>query len=53
VAISFGILRKAPEIDWAELFSLTYFLQWLKSIASVYEPGAYLEYYSEDVVLEI
>lgn len=43
---------EAPEIDWAELFATTYFVNWLKSIASVYEPGACLEYYSEDVVLE-
>jgi hypothetical protein len=43
---------EAPEIDWAELFATTYLLRWMKSIASVYQPGAYLEYYSEDVVLE-
>ncbi|HSX23870.1 MAG TPA: hypothetical protein VLE74_02105 [Candidatus Saccharimonadales bacterium] len=43
---------EAPEIDWAELFVTTYLLRWMKSIASVYEPGARLEYYSEDVVLE-
>ncbi len=46
-------LEEAPEIDWAELFSIIYFLRWMKSIASVYKPGALLEYYSEDVVLEL
>ncbi len=45
-------LDEAPEIDWAELFSAIYFLRWMKSVASVYKPGAWLEYYSEDVVLE-
>lgn len=44
--------EEAPEIDWAELFSITYFLQWMKSIASVYEPGVCLDYYSEDVAVE-
>ena len=43
---------EAPEIDWAELFATVYLLRWMKSIASVYEPGAYLEFFSEDVVLE-
>jgi hypothetical protein len=43
---------EAPEIDWAELFATTYLLRWMKSIASVYKPGACLEFYSEDVVLE-
>ena len=46
-------LDEAPEIDWAELFATTYFLKWLKTIASVYEYGAKLEFYSEDVVLEV
>lgn len=46
-------LEEAPEIDWAELFSLIYFLKWMKSIASVHRPGARLEYYSEDIVLEV
>lgn len=44
--------EEAPEIDWAELFVTMYLSRWLKSIASVYQPGAYLEFYSEDVVLE-
>jgi hypothetical protein len=44
--------KEAPEIDWAELFVTIYLSRWLKSIASVYKPGAYLEFYSEDVVLE-
>lgn len=43
---------EAPEIDWAELFTCMYMAQWMRSIASVYAPGVYLEFYSEDVVLE-
>jgi hypothetical protein len=44
---------EAPEIDWAELFSLTYFVRWMKSIASVYQPGARLDYYSQALNVEI
>lgn len=44
--------EEAPEIDWAELFTTLYLVRYLKTIASVYEPGAYLEFYSMDVVLE-
>lgn len=43
---------EAPEVDWAELFALFYFLRWMKTIASVYEPGARLDFYSEDVAVE-
>ncbi len=44
--------EEAPEIDWAELFTVIYLSRWMKSIASVFKPGVYLEFYSEDVVLE-
>lgn len=44
--------EEAPEIDWAEFFSLIYFVQWMKSIASVYKPGARLDYYSQDISVE-
>lgn len=44
--------EEAPEIDWAELFTAMYLARWMKSIASVYPPGAYLEFYSEEIVLE-
>jgi len=43
---------EAPEIDWSELFSLTYFVQWAKLIASVYEPGVFFEYFSQDISVE-
>lgn len=45
-------LDEAPEIDWAELFSLVYYLRWMKSIASVYPPGARLDYYSQALNVE-
>lgn len=43
---------EAPEIDWAELFSLTYFVQWCRFISSVYEPGVIFEYFSQDISVE-
>ncbi len=45
-------LPEAPEIEWAELFSLTYFMQWCRTIASVYPPGVIFEYYSQDISVE-
>lgn len=44
--------EEAPEIDWAELFSLIYFVQWARLIASVYKPGVNFEYFSQDVSVE-
>lgn len=44
--------NEAPEIDWAELFSATYFLEWMKGIASVYPYGARFDYYSQDVSIQ-
>lgn len=45
-------LDEAPEIDWAELFCVIYYAKWLKSIASVYQPGAYLEFFSQEISVE-
>lgn len=44
--------EESPEIDWAELFSFTYFAQWAKHIASVWEPGVIFEYFSQDISVE-
>jgi len=43
---------EAPEIDWAEIFAVTYFVRWLKTIAAVYPPGVTLDFYSEDIAVE-
>lgn len=45
-------LDEAPEVDWAELFSLMYYARWMKLIASVYEPGVEFGFYSQDVSIE-
>jgi len=44
--------EEAPEIDWAELFALVYYLRWMKSVAGVYEHGALLDFYSQDISIE-
>lgn len=44
--------KSAPEIDWAEVFSLKFLIEWLAPISSVYKPGVVLELVSEDWVLE-
>ncbi len=46
-------LKESPEVDWAELFSLIYYTQWLKPILEVYKPGVWFDFYSDDVILEI
>jgi len=44
--------EEAPEVDWAELFSFTYFAQWARLIASVWKPGVIFEYFSQDISVE-
>jgi len=46
-------LEEAPEVDWAELFSLIYYAKWLKPILAIYRPGVWFDFYSNDVVVEI
>lgn len=43
---------EAPEIDWAELFSFIYFIEWCRLIASVYKPGVHYVYFSQDISVE-
>lgn len=46
-------LEESPEVDWAELFSFIYYTNWLKPICAIYNPGVQLDFYSDDVILEI
>lgn len=43
---------EAPEIDWAELFSLMYFMEWMKYVAVVHKPGMIFDYFSQDLAVE-
>ena len=40
---------EAPEVDWAELFNLFYYIEWAKTIAAAHKPGVILDYYSQDI----
>lgn len=44
--------EEAPEVDWAELFTLMFYAAWLKPIADAYEPGVWFDFSSDDVVVE-
>jgi hypothetical protein len=44
--------EEAPEIDWAELFNLFYYIDWAKTITPLHSPGVILDYYSQDVSVE-
>lgn len=44
-------LPEAPEADWAELFSLLYFANWLKPICEIYKPGVNFIFYADDVIV--
>lgn len=44
--------EEAPEVEWAELFAVMYYLRYLKSIASVYPQGARLVLYSQNISVE-
>lgn len=45
-------LPTAPEADWAEFFSLTYFLEYLSPIAAIYKPGFEFIMTSDEVIIE-
>lgn len=43
---------ESPEADWAELFSMIYYANWVKDIAANYKPGVWFDFYSDDVIVE-
>lgn len=43
---------EAPEVDWAELFNLFYYIDWMKTVAAVHKPGVEIDYYSQDISIE-
>jgi hypothetical protein len=45
--------EEAPEIDWAELFSLLYYVDWMKYVAAVHKPGMIFDYFSQDISVEL
>ncbi len=46
-------LDETPEADWAELFTMIYFTNWLKPICEIYEPGVWFDFFSDDVIVPL
>lgn len=44
-------LEESPEVDWAELFSLIYYTNWMTPICEFYEPGVWFDFFSDDVIV--
>ncbi len=58
IAIPYGSyklwrLEESPEPDWAELFAMIYYANWLKPITDVYEPGVWFDFCGDDAILEL
>lgn len=45
-------LPTAPEVDWAEFFTISYYVDYLSPIISVYEPGVLFSFSSDEVIVE-
>lgn len=46
-------LKESPNPDWAELFSLIYFSEWLKPIATVYKPGVVFDFFADGIIVPL
>jgi hypothetical protein len=44
-------LEETPEVDWAELFSIIYFVRWLKPICALYPKGVIFTFWFDEVVI--
>lgn len=44
-------LQETPEVDWAELFSLIYYTNWMKPVCELYEPGVWFDFFSDDIIV--
>lgn len=44
-------LEEAPEVDWAELFSLIYYSKWIKPVCELYEPGVWFDFFVDDYIV--
>lgn len=44
-------LEEAPEVDWAELFSMIYFIRWLKPVCALYPQGVIFTFWFDEVVI--
>ena len=44
-------LPSAPGVDWAEFFSLVYYIQYMAPIAAAYEPGCTFSFVGDDIIV--
>jgi len=44
-------LDESPEADWAELFALMYYSNWVKSICEIYQPGVWFDFFVDDLII--
>jgi hypothetical protein len=44
-------LDEAPEPDWAELFSILYYSNWVKPICEIFEPGVWFDCFVDDLIV--
>lgn len=45
-------MSTAPEVDWAEFFSIAYYVNYLSPILQAYKPGAAFYFSSDDIIIE-
>lgn len=43
---------ESPEADWAELFALMHYAEWVMPILSFYAPGVLFDFYVDDLIME-
>jgi hypothetical protein len=44
-------LEESPEPDWAELFSLMYYSNWVKPVCELYAPGVWFDFFVDDTIV--
>jgi hypothetical protein len=44
-------LKESPQVDWAELFTLMYYTNWLKPICEIYKPGVWFDFFVDDFIV--
>jgi hypothetical protein len=44
-------LDESPEVDWAELFTLLHYADWLKEICAIYGPGVWFDFFEDDLIV--
>lgn len=45
-------LKEAPNTDWAELFALMYYTNYVKDICAIYKPGVWFDFFVDDWIIE-